>query len=43
MALYYLGVVDKVIKSIEDRIFPDKKEGLKFMDKFLKEVLDMSV
>ena len=38
-----IGVVDKLMKSIEDTTFPTKEEGLAFMDGFLKQVHSMFV
>ena len=35
-----IGVTAKLISGIEDNVFPTKEEGEKFMDNFLKQVLN---
>ena len=35
----HIGVVDKLLKSMEDMLFPTKEQGLCFMDNFLKKGL----
>ena len=37
------GVVDKLMKSIEDNLLPTKEEGLDFMDSFLKQVIKIYI
>ena len=37
--MYILGIIDKLMKEIENRVFLSKKSGLKFMDSFLKKVI----
>ena len=34
----HIGVVDKLLKSIEDMLFPTEEQGLLFMDNSLKKV-----
>ena len=34
----HIGVVYKLLKSMEDMLFPTKEQGLLFMDIFLKKV-----
>ena len=34
----FSGIVDKIMKEFENRVFPTKKAGRKFMDNYLKEV-----
>ena len=34
----HIGVVDKLLKSMEDMLFPTEEQGLLFMDNFLKKV-----
>ena len=38
MSLYDLGVVEKMLKEFENRVFSSKKIGKKFMDSYLKKV-----
>ena len=36
--VYCDGIVEKLIREIEAKVFPSKQEGKEFMDKFLKKV-----
>ena len=35
---FIIGIVDKLLKGMEDNVFPTKEEGRLYMDKFLKDV-----
>ena len=37
--MYILGIIDKLMKEMENRVFLSKKSGRKFMDSFLKKVI----
>ena len=35
---YFVGVVEKLLKEFENRVYTTKKIGKKFMDNYLKKV-----